>query len=33
MKEILDYKITYYTGSKLVFYKYINSDFAGDQDT
>ena len=32
MKRILDYKITYYTGSKLNSYKYINLEFAEDKD-
>jgi len=32
MKEILDYKIIYYAGSKLNPHKYINLDFAEDKD-
>jgi len=32
MKRTLDYKITYYTGSKLNSYKYINLEFAEDKD-
>ena len=31
--NILDYKITYHTNSKLDSYGYINSDFARDKNT
>ena len=33
VKDILDYRITYHTNSKLDSYGYINSDFARDKNT